>query len=302
MEAIMGKKNGNKAVTVSRAGELAEVEQSGHAPPVYDPAVGQRELERLAPLLASLRESELAAPRVDVDAATFAALAVAGLVSAPEVRARFARLPKEELDPASYEGLSRACFAMLYALGEARAAGVLETEATIAAPVLSEAAELEQRMQRLCEYHLADDPVIGPELDRLRPGVGHRDLANDLLGYARIYELRAEVVKADPKHYREGDAPRARELAGVMIQALSAAMSPKARSAYDRYVRVWAVLERRYAEVRAAGLWLFRNDGRKESLFPSLFAAGRTAAKRRRGGAEEGSEGGGETPAPPPVG
>ncbi|WP_437896447.1 hypothetical protein [Sorangium sp. So ce124] len=69
--------------------------------------------------------------------------------------------------------------------------------------------EIEGRMQALFEYHLSDDPVIKPELDRLRPGTGHRDLANDLLGYARIYELRADVVKDDRKLYRAGDAARA---------------------------------------------------------------------------------------------
>ena len=42
----------------------------------------------------------------------------------------------------------------------------------------------------------------------ITPRKGYRDLANDLLGYARIYELRREVVKGDSRHYRAGDAAR----------------------------------------------------------------------------------------------
>ena len=87
--------------------------------------------------------------------------------------------------------------------------------------------ELEKRMQAVCEYHFSDDPEIKPELERLRPGIGNRDTANDLLGYARIYDLRPDVVKTDTKNCRPDDAAKARELAGKIIQALSAAMTPK---------------------------------------------------------------------------
>ena len=203
-------------------------------------------------------------------------------------------------------GLESACFATLYALAEARAAGALESEALIAPEVAAEAAELEARMQALCEYHFGDDPEIRPELDRLRPGVGHRDLANDLLGYARIYELRAAVVKADSKYHRATDAARARELAGLFIQALSAASTPRARAAFAAYARAWTVLSRRYEEVRAAGLWLFRADATREDRFPSLFVAGRPSVGRPKKAPVNGSVPGGEpesdaTPAAEPV-
>lgn len=248
---------------------------SSYAPPVYDPAAGKQALEALGAELAALGDAEIGNLRVDVEAATYAALGVAGFIGAPEVKARFERLPPEEFDMTAVSGLGTACFATLYALAEARAAGALESEARIAPEVAAEAAEVEARMQALCEYQLQDDPEIRPELDRLRPGVGHRDLANDLLGYARIYDLRADLVKGDQKHYRPTDAARARELAGKLIQALSAAMTPRARAAYDSYSRAWALLRRRYDEVRAAGLWLFRADAARDERFPSLFAAAR---------------------------
>lgn len=256
--------------------------EPSYAPPLYDPAAGKKALDALAPALYGLVEAELVSVSLDVEAATYAALGVVGFVASPAVRARFARLPKEEFDITHLDELELACFAMLHALAEARAAGALETEARLPAALMTEAVEVEARMQALCEYQLSDDPAIKPELDRLRPGSGHRDLVNDLLGYARIYELRADVVKADRKHYRAGDAARARELAGMMIQRLSTAMTPKARAAYDRYVRVWTLLCQRYDEVRAAGLWLWRKNPRAQERFPSLFAAGRPNVGRPR--------------------
>lgn len=288
-QARKQKKSAGAKDTLSRP--VAGHTRDGHAPPLYDPAEGKAALAQLGPALDAVGESELAVSRVDVEIATFAALGVTGFVSSPVVRARFARLPVEEIDQTSIDGLAAVCFAMLYALAEARAAGALETDARIPASIVTEASELEQRMQRLCEYHFMDDPVIGPELLRLRPGVGHRDLANDLLGYARIYAHEADVVEHDAKNYRADDVARARALAGVIIQALAAAMTPRARTAYDRYLRVWSILERRYDEVRTAGLWLFRNDLRKEELFPSLFTAGRPNVGRRRKGDPEATNG-----------
>ncbi|WP_437302714.1 hypothetical protein [Sorangium sp. So ce388] len=171
------------------------------------------------------------------------------------------------------------------------AAGALATDARLPVALVTEATEVEGRMQALCEYQLADDPTIKPELDRLRPGTGHRDLANDLLGYARIYELRADVVKADQKHYRAGDVARARELAGAMIQKLSAVLTPRAREAYDRYVQVWTLLCQRYDEARSAGLWLWRKNARARRSGSRRCSrrAGRTWAgreRRRRRGAK----------------
>lgn len=275
------KKNTSKSpVYTQPAGKPGQT--SEYAPPVYSPAAGIEALEALESELVNIPDADLGNLRVDVEAATYAALGVAGFVAAPEVNARFAKLPKDEFDMTSVTGLEGACFATLYALFEARSAGALESEARIAPEIVAEATEIESRMQALCEYHFADDTEIRPELDRLRPGVGHRDLANDLLGYARIYDLRASAVKADSKYYRAADAGRARELAGIFIQALSAASTPRARAAYTKYARAWTVLSRRYEEVRAAGLWLFRADATREDRFPSLFAAGRSAGRPKK--------------------
>ena len=258
-----------------------------YEPPAYHPDAGKKALLALTADLDALAESDFVTIKLDVEAATYAALGVASFVADPEVHARFASLPTKELDLASVDGFQATCFAMLYALAEARAAGALATEVKVPASLATEAEEVEKRMQAVCEYQLSDEPKITAELDRLRPGTGNRDVANDLLGYARIYDLHDGVVKKDPKHYRPGDAEKARELAGKIIQALSAAMTPKAREAYDRYVRAWTLLNRRYDEVRPAGLWLYRKDPKGEQRFPSLFAAARPKGGRPRKAVEE---------------
>lgn len=261
--------------------------QATYEPPAYHPDAGKKALLALTADLDALAESDFVTLKLDVEAATYAALGVAGFVADPHVHARFASLPKEEFDLASVDGLEPACFATLYALGEARAAGALATDVKVSPEIAAEAALVEGRMQAVCEYHLSDDPNIKPELDRLRPGTGSRDTANDLLGYARLYDLRLDVVKTDPKNYRPGDAAKARELAGKIIQGLSASMTPKARVAYDRYVRSWTWLNRRYDEVRPAGLWLYRKEAQKEQRFPSLFAAARPNGGRPKKVTEE---------------
>jgi len=280
------------------AGSPAPVtlQAAAYEPPAYHPDAGKKALLALTADLDALAESDFVTLKIDVEAATYAALGVAGFVADPHVHTRFTRLPKEEFDMASVDGLKSACFATLYALGEARAAGALATDVKVSPEITAEATLVEGRMQAVCEYLLSDDSKIKPELDRLRPGTGSRDTANDLLGYARLYDLRPDVVKTDPKNYRPGDAAKALELAGKIIQALSASMTPKARVAYDRYVRSWTWLNRRYDEVRPAGLWLYRKDPQGEQRFPSLFAAGRSNGGRPKKVTEEaaaaGSEGG----------
>ena len=69
----------------------------------------------------------------------------------------------------------------------------------------------------------------------LRPGTGYNDLANDLLGYASIYEThKADMaaLTADP-NYKATDLADAKDLAGQLFAYLAEAMSPSAKAAYD---------------------------------------------------------------------
>ncbi|MFO0588421.1 MAG: hypothetical protein U0441_12805 [Polyangiaceae bacterium] len=249
---------------------------------VYHPDEGQSAFTKVTPILLSMTEEELASPQMNIETGVYAALGASAFYKSPTVHARFSRLPKEDFNHAEADGLEQACFAALFAISEARAAGALESDALVDPEIAAEAAEVEERMQTTCEHLLSDDPEIKRQLDRLRPGLGYRDLANDLLGYARIYDQRLDVVKKDPKFYRPGDAARAKELAGKIIQALTEALTPQGRDAYSTCVRAWTLVVRRYEEIRQAGLWLFRKDAQKDQRFPSLYAVGRPGGGRPR--------------------
>lgn len=272
------------------------VTASDHDPFVYTPQEGKKALAAIAPSFAAIPVQEVDVIRIDVEAAAYAALGVARFVQSDGVYEQLAELPKRSFDIRDVDNLRALCLATLFAHTEAQAVGALETEAKIPPSVVAEAMEVEKRMQTVCEYLLGDDPEIGPELDRLRPGSGHRDLLGDLKGYIRIYELRAPVVKTDPKNYRPGDLRRAQELVAVLGQALSEGMTPRAREAYDACARCWTLLLRSYGEVREAGLWLFRKDPLRAQRFPSLFAASRPNGGRPR--KPRGTESPSSSPAP----
>ncbi len=266
----------------------------------YDSDEGAKALAALRPRLSAIPPEEVATIRIDVSVATYAALAVARFVQSPDVRSRFAELPKRAFDMTHADDLGRACFATLFSITEAQAEGALDTEAKLPAAIATEATELEKRMQTVCEYQLSDDPQIAPLLAILKPGTGYRDLLNDLKGYVWIYEKRPEAVKLDGKNYRSGDVKRAKEMIGIIGMAFSDAMSPKAWQAYDTYLRAWTLLERSYDEVRSTGLWLFRKDPSRDQRFPSLYAVARPNVGRPRKQTGAALEPGVQSPQPAP--
>jgi hypothetical protein len=237
----------------------------------------------LAPRLKALEPHDIVSARVDVDAAALASLATYARATAPTLRARFQKQQEVgEFDIAHLDDLEDLAFAVLFAHAEASAFRATETGAKLPATLVERAIELEERMQALCEYHFLDDPEIAAELDRLRPGNGHRDLASDLNGYARIYELRRDVVAADRKHYRDTDIGDARAVAGAILNLLSTTSTSKARIAQDTLSRAWTLLVRSYDEVRTVGLHLLRHNHDKHRFFPSLFVAAQNLPASRK--------------------
>ena len=249
----------------------------------YDPNLGKTALQHFAERMQALEPHEVLSTRVDVEAAALAALATYVRANAPALRSRFQQQHDiEEFQIAHLDELENLAFAVLFAHAEAGAQRATESGARLPVALVERAIELEERMQALCEYHFRDDPEIAGELERLRPGVGHRDLAADLNGYARIYEMRRDVVAHDKKHYRETDIEDARAVAGVIFNLLSTAAPGKTRSAQDALARSWTLLVRSYDEVRAVGLHLLRHNADRHRFFPSLFAAAQNLSGSRR--------------------
>jgi len=267
-------------------------------PPAYDPAEAKTAIDKLRPRLMALPADELAIARLDVRAAALAALGVyAFITQAGDLHARFQKLHTiDEFDTRNIHDLKALAFSVLYAHAQAEAAGAFKTDAKVPASLVQEGAEIEARLQELCEYMFKRDETIAPLLALLRPGSGYRDLAGDLNGYADIYDMRPQEVASDVTNYRATDAADARKIAGEILSHLSAAMSPQAKDAYELLQRAWTVLLEVYTEVREVGRCLLRRDPKRDEWFPSLFAAGRAGRPRKKKPEEAKDAGGNENP------
>ncbi len=273
-------------------------------PPSYDPAVAATYLTTFRPRVDAIQAADLLVPRLDIRAAALAALGVYAFVT--QVEPLHARFQKQstigEFDIESIEGLKAASFLVFLTHAQAEAAGAFATDVKVPATLMQEGIEVEARMQELCEYKFKRDPKIAPLLALLRPGSGYRDLAGDLLGYADIYVMRPKQVASDETNYRSTDVADARRIAGDILAHLAAAMTPKAKEAYELMQRAWTLLVQTYFEVQEVGTCLLRRDPKRDEWFPSLYAAGKSGRPRKKkdGAADEAPTDG--VPVTPPAG
>jgi hypothetical protein len=268
----------------------------------YDDIQAKELAETFRPRLAAIAAERIVTARLDVDAAARALLAVHAFVTqAPGVYAWFTSLHQAgQFDITNVDDLLRVSSVVLYAYREAAAAGAFKTSAKIPAALDEASAQLEREMQSVCEHNLGDNPEYGPLLDHLRPGTAYLDRADDMLGYAKIYEAEHALLSKDTK-YKPTHVADARQLAGEIIAMLGASMTPKAREQYDLLQRAWTLLSKMYFEVQQAGLWLLRYDPQRDQRFPSVFAVGRPGSGRRRT-TKPGDDAATTTPAGDPAG
>jgi hypothetical protein len=260
-------------------------------PPAYDRVQAEQALERLRPRLLGLRGDQLKQARgVQLDTAALAALNVYALCTQVDaIGDRLNALASVgEFQLSNIDELMSLAFVVLLLLEEADTDSVYATTAKVSASLYTQALELEARMQELCEYVFRRDEEIAPMLAHLRPGSGYADLARDLLGYARIYEMRPQEVARDGVNYRESDPQDARRIAGEIRAQLSASLSSRGKTTRDLLERSWTALLDVYSEVREACLYLLRHDASRDAWIPSLFAISRGGGAPRRSPAEPG--------------
>lgn len=190
-------------------------------PATYDPVAAKALVEAYRPRLAAINPERIVTPRLDVDAAARALLSVhATATQAPGLHAHFKQLhAAEQLDIASVDNLGDLAFIVMHAQREATEAGAFKSTAKIPEALDIASAKLEGEMQSVTEHNLGEHPVHGPVLDVLRPGTSYLDRANDLLGYAKMYEAAPGVVAKDTK-YQPTHVADARRLAGEILAAL----------------------------------------------------------------------------------
>lgn len=240
-------------------------------------------------MLRSLRARLEAIPRervvsinVDVQAAAVVALAVCRFVAQDDVRARFDLLPNELFDHANLDDLPLLADAVIQAQLDAQRAKAQVRDGKLPTALVEEASELRMRMLELTEYIFRHDAKRATEVAAIRSGTSYLDLASGLVRLADLYRDEHGLVERDPINYRPEDEKRARQLAEQVRTALGGAQGQEHKQAADLVARAWTLLRDAYAEVRAAGLFLFRHEG-DEAKFPSLHTNARAGRGKAKG-------------------
>jgi hypothetical protein len=253
-----------------------------------DPEAAAKAFSALRSRLAAIADERVEPARADVMKAAIAAWSVARFIEQPEVRARFARLPKEDFNQAHVDDLGTIALATFHVAAELQSAQATTTGAKLPVDLLQSATDIKTRMLKVCEYHLGDHPVDAAEIADIRVGTGHIDLALDLSRLAKLYQKHKNVIKKDPKHYVAADATDARTYSSEILRQLGEARNENAKTWSDRVARAWVLLLDVYGEVSQAGRWLFRHD-EPVTRFPSLWAVARTGQGRPKKTEEDSS-------------
>jgi len=248
-------------------------------------ATAKAAFEKLRPTLEAMPREGLMPIRLDVQLAAAIAHSVGIRDGAEPRRTRLQAVASSGLiDLADFDRLPSVALAVWYARQQQQRAGAVSTEAVVPAPIVKEAQTVRGRMLRVVEYYFDDDAEVGPRLVAIRSGAGLQDLANDLEQLADLYEendVRA-VISKDSKHWRKDDVASARRFAQSIFRGLGLGTTGEAAQWADLTQRAWTLLDALYADVRAAGRFVFRKDEDVEITYPSLVVATRSPGSRAK--------------------
>lgn len=262
-------------------------EKSGHTPksiPRVGPASAEADFRVVEPRLFLIPRHILVTPNVDVQIAATFAIGLSRTLQADSVRKRFRNLTKcGEYDDRCVDELPVVARAAWYVRHKVLLGQATRSEAQLPLSLVEQATTLRARMLKCVEYHLGDHPEEAATIAALRAGQGYQDLANDLLGFADMYERRRDEIAHDKRAYRSTDAAGARRLAGQILSLLGAQGSPEQGRWVDLQSRAWTLLLQVYDEVRRGGRFLFAREN-PDTMFPSLVAVARAGAASKSKG------------------
>jgi hypothetical protein len=246
-----------------------------------DPDAAPRAFAAMLPLLDALTGARCPLNTGLPRAVTFAA-SVGRKVKQPDMRALFASLPATTFDIVHVDRLESASLATWYAALCKRIAAAQSSSARLPEDFLAAATRHRRHLYRVAEYNLDDVEEVATELESVRPGSGHLDLAGALMRLAVIFEAHADRLSHDTRRYRATDAGDAKRYATKILQVLGDGRRSDAKYWSDYLSRAWTLMVTTYEEVAATGRWLYRHDG-GEAMFPSLYAIGRRRRSRKAG-------------------
>lgn len=254
-----------------------------------DPQAAAKAFAAIRPRLLAIPNERVEPARADVAKAAVVAWSVARFIQQPDIRARFARLPKEEFDQTHVDDLAPIALATFHAAVELQSAQATASIAKLPVDLLQSATEIKSRMLKLVEYHLGDHPADGAEVADIRLGSGYLDLAIDLSRLSKLSQKHKSILQKDPKNFVASDANDARKHSNEILRLLGEARNENAKTWSDMVARAWILLLEVYGEVSSAGKWLIRKDN-SEARFPSLWAAARAGQGRPKKPVHESSQ------------
>lgn len=222
----------------------------------------------------------LVAPRTGPQGRAIHRLALRGclhnLLQDAKLRERFAGIEAPGFDVALFDALRDRALAAWYARERFVAAQRQLSSAKLPAQVVAQATEVRGRMLRVVQYYLPNNA----EVREIRGGVGYTDLASDLSCLVQLYEGPMTGMPVDGVHFDAQDLGRAKTLFKAIINELTSQGNGDYETWQEQLARAFTLLRDTYDTIRAAALFVFRNEPLVQARFPSLFTASRKAGKR----------------------
>jgi hypothetical protein len=247
----------------------------------YDASAGEAAFRALEGTLRGMAAEEVTTPNSDVQKSALAALNLVQVAREPAIQAALASLPGAVMD--TVDRLEQAAWATWYAHTRVLARAVQRRGTRVNAELYERSGQHLARMLKVLAYHLDAVPEVVAEIADIRTGHGYQDRASDLARAAVLCERWRDELERDRRHFDPDDAGMARTYArSILIELRDSAGGRVAAEEVDLRNRTWTLLVRSYAEIRAAGAYVFRDDPAQRARFVPLRQAAHPRRPTRR--------------------
>jgi hypothetical protein len=244
--------------------------KSTPTPRAFDPQAGQAAFNELEATLRAMPADQVGIPNSDVQDSAVAALNLVDVVRDPKRRARLGLLPIELFRPEVVDQLEKASWAAWYLHTQVRTESATASGAKVDAALYEASGQHLTKLLRMLDYHVGSIGDVAAELADIRSGTGYQDRASDLARAADLWQRYRSELEADTRHFDPTDGDQARRYAETIVRALRDSLGSSVAQRADLRNRAYTLVFRLYNEVRAACLFLFRDDRAQLDLFPAL--------------------------------
>jgi hypothetical protein len=236
----------------------------------FDLAAGENAFKQLESALRAMTQDEIMPMTVDAQEAALAALALVSVARDPKRLERLSLLMPALLEPKAIDQLELAAWATWYAHTQLQTELAQAKGAKVDADTYEASGRHLNKLLKLVEYHVGDQPRVAVELADIRSGAGYQDRATDLVRAAALFDRHHDELEQDARYYDAGLGDGARRYAEAIVESLRASLGRTAAEWSDLRSRAWSQMVQLYDQVRAAGEYVFRNEPEQADLFQKL--------------------------------